>query len=133
MPSPVGVTWGVRGIRASYAWLPLQGEASDQSDLGRTLVHHGSPREEELEEVHVWLHLEESLADGDEASDVQHPHRIEVLQFQTPLVEEPAQKPVHGVSQSALVEGKERNHLIGMRLRELLLPGDPLVHHLLRR
>ena len=31
-------------------------------------------------------------------SNVQHPHRIEVLQLQTPLVEEPAQEPVRGVS-----------------------------------
>ena len=42
------------------------------------------------------LHLEECLVDGDEAGDVQHPSWVEVLQLQTPLVEEPTQKPVHG-------------------------------------
>ena len=43
------------------------------------------------------LHLEESLADGDEFGDVQHPLWIKVLQLQTLLIEEPMQEPVHGV------------------------------------
>ena len=43
------------------------------------------------------LHPEEGLADGDETSDVQHPRRVEVLQLQAPLVEEPAQEPVRGI------------------------------------
>ena len=81
MPSLVGITWGVRGIRASRMWLPLQGEASDWCDLGRTPVRHSSPREEKPEEIRVWLHPEETLIDGDETSDVQHPYRIEVLQL----------------------------------------------------
>ena len=38
----------------------------------------------------VRVHPEESLADGDKAGNVQHPHRIKVLQLQTPLIEEPA-------------------------------------------
>ena len=46
----------------------------------------------------MWLHPKESLADGDKASDVQHPHWIKVLQLQTPLIEEPTQEPVRGVS-----------------------------------
>ena len=81
----------------------------------------------------MWLHPEESLADGDEAGDVRHPRRIEVLQLQTPLIEESAQEPVRGVSQPALMEGEKGNHLVGTRLRELLLPGDPPVCHLLRQ
>ena len=44
------------------------------------------------------LHPEESLADVDETNDVQHPRRIEMLQVQTLLVEEPTQEPMHGVS-----------------------------------
>ena len=44
------------------------------------------------------LHPEESLADGDETSNVQHPHRIEVLQLQIPLIKEPAQELVRVVS-----------------------------------
>ena len=46
----------------------------------------------------MWLHPEEGLADGDEAGDVQHPSRIEVLQLQALLIEEPAQEPMRGVS-----------------------------------
>ena len=79
MPSPVGVTWGVRGIRASRMRLPLQGEAFDRCDLSQTLVRHSSLEEEKPEEIHVRLHPEESLADGDKASNVQHPRRIEML------------------------------------------------------
>ena len=30
-------------------------------------------------EVHVWLHPEEGLVDGDETGNVQHPSRIELL------------------------------------------------------
>ena len=41
-------------------------------------------------EIRVRLHPEESLVDGDETGDVQHPRRIKVLQLQTPLIEEPA-------------------------------------------
>ena len=44
------------------------------------------------------LYPEEGLIDSDEASDVQHPRRIEVLQLQAPLIEEPAQEPVRGIS-----------------------------------
>jgi len=44
------------------------------------------------------LHLEEGLVDGDETGNVQHPSRIEVLQLQAPLIEEPMQKPVCRVS-----------------------------------
>ena len=53
------------------------------------------------------LHPKESLADSDVTGEVQHPCRIEMLQLQTPLVEKPTQEPVRGVSQTALMEGKE--------------------------
>ena len=46
----------------------------------------------------MWLHPEESLADGDETSDMQHPRRIEVLQLQISLIKDPTQEPVRGVS-----------------------------------
>ena len=55
-------------------------------------------REHPLEEIHVRLHPEEGLAHGDKTSDMQHPTRIEVMHLQSPLFEEPAQEPVHGVS-----------------------------------
>ena len=59
--------------------------------------HHSSLGEEKPEEIRVWLHPEESLTDGDETSNVQHPRWIEMLQLQTPLIEEPTQELVHRV------------------------------------
>ena len=44
------------------------------------------------------LHPKEGLAHGDEAGDMQHPSRIEVLQLQAPLIEEHMQEPMHRVS-----------------------------------
>ena len=61
------------------------------------------------------LHLEEGLVDGDKAGDMQHPSRVEVLQLQTPLVEEPMQKPLCGIPKSALMEGEEGDNLTGPR------------------
>ena len=55
-------------------------------------------RRRSTEEVHVRLHPEEGLIDGDEAGNVQHPSQIEVLQLQAPIIEEPAQELVCGVS-----------------------------------
>ena len=46
----------------------------------------------------MWLHLEEDLANGDEAGNMQHPSRIEVLQLQAPLIEEPMQELVRKIS-----------------------------------
>ena len=67
-------------------------------DLGRIPCRQSSPREQPPKEVRVQLHRKESLIDGDETDDVQHPHRIKVLQLQTPLIEEPTQELVRGVS-----------------------------------
>jgi len=53
----------------------------NQCNLGQVPLRQGSPEEEPLEEVHVWLHPEEGLTNGDEAGNVQHPNRIEVLQL----------------------------------------------------
>ena len=61
------------------------------------------------------LHPEEGLADGDETSGMQHPSQIEVLQLQTPLIEEPAQEPVRGISKPTLMEGEEGDNLISPR------------------
>ena len=68
----------------------------------------------------MWLHPEDGLADSDEAGDVQHPNRVEVLQLQAPLIEEPGQEPVRGISEPALMEGKEEDDLIGLGLRNNL-------------
>ena len=89
MPPPVGVAGEVRGIQASRAWFPLQGKTPHRRGLDRVSHRQGSPGEQRPEEIHMRLHPKESLADGDEASNVQHPHRIKVLQLQTPLIEEP--------------------------------------------
>ena len=51
------------------------------------------------------LHPKEGLVDSNKVGDVQRPRQIKVLQLQTPLVEEPTQEPVRGVSSSALMEG----------------------------
>jgi len=61
--------------RCGSRWLPLR---------------QGSPVEDPSKEVHLRLHPKEGLTDGGETSDVQHPSRIEVLQLQAPLIEEPA-------------------------------------------
>ena len=80
------------------------------------------------------LHLEEGLADDDEAGNVQHPSRVELLQLQAPLVEEPAQEPVRGVPEPTLVEGKEGDGLVGLGLRNNLPRcGSPPICHFLRR
>ena len=67
MPPSIRVTGGVRGVGDRRPrWLPLR---------------QGSPGEDPPEEVHMQLHPEEGLADGDETDDVQHLSRIEVLQL----------------------------------------------------
>ena len=68
------------------------------------------------------LHPEEGLVDGYKTSNVQHPSRIEVLQLQAPLVEEPAQELMRGISQPTLVEGKEGDNLAGPKSQNGL-PG----------
>ena len=70
MPPLVGVAGDVHGIRAPCAWFLLQGEAPHRHGLGRIPQLQSSPREQPPEEVRVWLHPEEGLADGDEASDM---------------------------------------------------------------
>ena len=81
----------------------------------------------------MWLHPKEGLIDGDEASDVQYPSRVEVLQLQAPLIEEPGQEPVRGISEPALMEGKEEDDLIGLGLRNNFpWCRSPPMCHLLR-
>ena len=65
---------GVRGVGARRTRLFLQGEATNRRGPGRLPLRQGSPGEDPLEEVHVRLHPEEGLVDGDEAGDMQHPH-----------------------------------------------------------
>ena len=79
VPPLVGVAGDVCGIPPSHARFPLQGETPHRRDLGRIPHQQSSPREQSPEEVHVWLHPEEGLANGDKAGDVQHPRWIEVL------------------------------------------------------
>ena len=98
MPPSIGVAGGVRGVGALWPRLLLQREAPNQRGPRRLPLRQGSPGEDPPEEVHVRLHPVEGLVDGDEAGNVQHPSRIEVLQLQAPLIEEPAQEPVRGIS-----------------------------------
>ena len=90
MPPPIGVTGGVRGVGARWPQLLLQGEAPNRCGSRWLPLRQGLPGEDLSEEVHVWLHPEEGLTDGDETSDMQHPRWIEVLQLQIPLIKEPA-------------------------------------------
>ena len=50
-----------------------KGETSHRRSLERLPLRQGSPGEDSLEGVHVWLHPNESLTDSDEAGDVRHP------------------------------------------------------------
>jgi len=81
VPSLIGVTGGVRRVGDQRLRPLLQGEPTDLSDSGRFPLGQGSPTEDLPEEIHVWLHLEEGLANGDKVRDVQHPSRVEVLQL----------------------------------------------------
>ena len=90
MPSLVGVTGGVCRVGDRWLRFLLQGQSPNQRDSRRLPLRQGLLAEDPSKKVHVWLHPEEGLIDGDEASDVQHPSRVEVLQLQAPLVKEPA-------------------------------------------
>lgn len=46
--------------------------------------------EDLLEKIHMRVHPEEGLANGNEAGDVQHPIRIEVLLLQPLVIVKPA-------------------------------------------
>ena len=70
VPPPVGVTGGVRRVGDQQLRLLLQGKSPNRRDSGRFPLRQGSPTKDLLEEVHVRLHPEEGLVDGDEASDV---------------------------------------------------------------
>ena len=70
MPSSVGVTRGVRRVGDRRLRPLLQGEPTNQSDSERFPLGSDPPAEDPLKEVHVRLHPEECLADGDEAGDV---------------------------------------------------------------
>ena len=116
MPPLVGVIGGVCRVRDRRFQFLLQGESPNQRDSRWLPLGQGSPTENPPEEVHVRLHLEEGLINGDKASEVQYSSWVEVLQLQAPLIEEPTQEPVHGIPEPALKEGKEGDDLIGLGL-----------------
>ena len=70
VPPPIGVAGGVRGVGARRPRLLLQGETPHRRGPGWLPLRQSSSGEDPPEEVHVWLHPEEGLVDGDEASDV---------------------------------------------------------------
>ena len=57
------------------------GQTPNRCDFGWLPFGLGSPAENPSEEVHVRLHPEEGLTDGDETSNVQYPSQVEVLQL----------------------------------------------------
>ena len=133
MPTPIGVAGGVRKVGGRQLLLLLQGKTPNRQGSRWLPLRQGSPGEDPPKEVHVRLHPKEGLTDSDEASDVQHPNRIEVLQLQAPLVEKPTQELVREISKPALVEGEEGDNLIGPRSRNSLpRRRSPPVRHLLR-
>ena len=79
VPPPVGVVGGVRRVGDRWLRLLLQGKSPNRRDSGRLPLGQGSPTKDPSEEVHMRLHPEEGLTDGDEANDVQYPSRVEVL------------------------------------------------------
>ena len=81
MPPLVGVTGGVRRVGGRWLRLLLQGESPNRHGSGRLPLRQGLPTKDPQKEVHVWLHLEEGLTDGNKAGDVQYPSRVEVLQL----------------------------------------------------
>ena len=98
MPSPIGVARAVHRVGARRPRLLLQGEAPNQRGFRWLPLRQGLPGEDPPKEIHVWLHSKEGLAHGNKAGDMQHLDRIELLHLQAPLIEEPAQEPVDGVS-----------------------------------
>ena len=47
-----------------------KGKTPHQRSLERFSLRQDSPREDSSKGVHVWLHLDESLTDGDKAGDM---------------------------------------------------------------
>ena len=70
MPPSIGVAGGVRGVGAWWPQLLLWCEAPNRRGPRWLPLRQGSPGEDPPEEVHMRLHPEEGLADGDEAGDV---------------------------------------------------------------
>ena len=61
--------------------ISCKGETPHQRSPERLPLRQDSPGEDLSEGVHVRLHPEEGLADGDEANNTQHPSRIKALQL----------------------------------------------------
>ena len=70
VPPPVGVTGGVHGVGDQWLRPLLQGKPPNRCDSRRLPLEQGLPAENPLEEVHMRIHPEEGLTDGDKTSDV---------------------------------------------------------------
>ena len=88
-----------------------KGETSHQRSPERLPLRQGSPGEDLPEGVHVRLHPDESLADGDEAGDVLYPPICHLLRRKQPLLSEGGQHHLLGRKQPLLGEGGQ-HHLI---------------------
>jgi len=63
-----------------------KGKTSHRCSPKRLPLRQGSPEEDSPEGVHVRLHPDETLVDGDEAGDVRHPLVCHLLRWNQPLL-----------------------------------------------
>ena len=66
-------------------------ETSHRCSLECLSPQQGSPGDDSPKGVHVWLHPDESLVDGDEAGDVLYPPVHHLLRRKQPLLSEGGQ------------------------------------------
>lgn len=100
MPPPVRIHGGLHRVLSLPAFSLWQGKAPVWWELQIPLHRQTSPVEEGSEQIRVQIYSEEDLAQSDEARNVQHPIRIEMLQLQFPLVQQPEQERVRGCPSS---------------------------------
>ena len=88
-----------------------KGESSYQHSPERIPLQQGSPEEDSPGGLHVRLHPDESLTDGDEVGDVWYPPVRHLLRRKQPLLGEGGQHHLLGWKQPLLGEGGQ-HHLI---------------------
>jgi hypothetical protein len=71
------------------------------------------------------IYPEEALIEHDEACDVQHPIRIDVMQLHPPLIQQAEQEQVRRVPEAALVECKKAHDLADWDADPRAPQGEP--------
>ena len=84
-----------------------KGETSHRRNPERLPLRQGSPGEDSPEGVHVWLHHNENLTDGDEAGDVLYPLVRHLLLQKQPLLDKGGQHHLLWWKQPLLDEGSQ--------------------------